>query len=126
MASQGPEILWKELKGKRVKANDGQELGEIKEVSENYLQLVKGTTHEDSFWIPKYVVDAYDGKVLWLLVSSDDFKSYAYSAEPEPEQYARGFESFKTTPYGQKAVYPADFNQHVRLTEERGTRTSVT
>jgi hypothetical protein len=37
---------------------------EIKEVSQNFLHLEKGTVKKDKFWIPKYVVDAYDGKIL--------------------------------------------------------------
>ncbi len=32
----GPTTLWRTLKGKNVKTNDGKDLGEIKEVSENY------------------------------------------------------------------------------------------
>ena len=78
-SSEGPRILWEQLKGKKVKANDGKELGEIKEISQNYLRLEKGIVNKDKFWIPKYVADAYDGKVLWLLANSDDvIKSYVH------------------------------------------------
>src|SRR5947209_3636697 len=52
----GPSTLWKTLKGKDVKTNDGQDIGEIKEVSENYLLLEKGKVRKQKFWIPKYVV----------------------------------------------------------------------
>ena len=34
----GPTILWSMLKGKEVMTNDGKNLGEIKEFSQNYLQ----------------------------------------------------------------------------------------
>jgi hypothetical protein len=67
------------------------------------LRLEKGTVKKDKFWIPKYVADAYDGKVLWLLISED--------------QYARDFEAFKSTPYGQKATYNPDSDQNVRVVE---------
>ncbi len=33
----GPTTLWKTLKGKNVRTNDGKDLGEIKEVSEKLL-----------------------------------------------------------------------------------------
>ncbi|PWU79165.1 MAG: hypothetical protein DLM72_18740 [Candidatus Nitrosopolaris wilkensis] len=62
----GPTTLWKTLKGKNVRTNDGKNLGEIKEVSENYLHVEKGTVRKEKFWIPKYVADAFDGKTLWL------------------------------------------------------------
>lgn len=120
MASEGPTILWDQLKGKKVKTNDGQEVGEIKEVSQNYLRLEKGVVNKDKFWIPKYVADAYDGKVLWLLVSSEDVtKGYMYGNEPQVQEYTRDFETFRASPYGQKAVYLPDFNQNIRMTEER-------
>ena len=40
----GPTTLWRTLKGKNVRTNDGKDLGEIKEVSENYLHVEKGTS----------------------------------------------------------------------------------
>ena len=65
---EGPTILWSMLKGKKVKSNDGKDVGDIKEVAQNFLRLEKGTVKKDKFWIPKYVADAYDGKTLWLLI----------------------------------------------------------
>lgn len=41
MANEGPAILWEQLKGKKVRTNDGRELGEIKDVDENYVRLRK-------------------------------------------------------------------------------------
>ena len=49
---EGPTILWTMLKGKKVKSNDGKDVGEIKEVSQNFLRLEKGTVKKDKFWIP--------------------------------------------------------------------------
>ena len=111
--------MWTMLKGKKVKSNDGKDVGEIKEVSQNFLRLEKGTVKKDKFWIPKYVADAYDGKVLWLLISEEEILGkYHHGAEPPGDQYARDFESFKSTPYGQKATYSPDFDQNVRVVEE--------
>lgn len=123
MASEGPTILWEGLKGKKVKTNDGQDLGEIKQVVANYIRLEKGVVSKDKYWIPKYVADAYDGKVLWLLVSSDDVaRGYSYTTQPAKEQYAREFETFRMTAYGQKAMYLPHFDQNIRMTEERASR----
>jgi hypothetical protein len=116
---EGPTILWTMLKGKKVKSNDGKDVGEIKEVSQNFLRLEKGTVKKDKFWIPKYVADAYDGKVLWLLIGEEEIlDKYHHGSEPPSEQYARDFEAFKTTPYGQKATYRPDSDQNVRVVEE--------
>jgi hypothetical protein len=115
----GPTTLWKTLKDKNVKTNDGKDLGEIKEVSENYLHVEKGTIHKEKFWIPKYVADAFDGKTLWLLIDEEELRGkYQYGKEPSPgDQYTRDFESFKGTRYGRNANYTADFNENIRVVE---------
>ena len=126
-SNQGPTILWEQLRGKKVKASDGQELGEIKEISQNYLLVEKGLVSKDKVWVPKYVADAYDGKTLWLLVSSDEAaKGYSFEEQPAREQYAREFETFRATPHGQNAVYLPDLDQNIRLTEERPASSTAT
>ncbi len=124
--NEGPRILWEQLKGKKVKTNDGHDVGEIKEVTQNSIRLEKGIVNKDKSWIPKYLADAYDGKVLWLVISNDDLaKGYSYTTEPDREQYTHDFEAFKATPYGQRAVQLPDFEQNIRMTEERKSNTSI-
>ena len=124
--SEGPRMLWENLKGKKVKTSDGKELGEIKEISQNYLRVDKGMINKDKTWIPKYVADAYDGKVLWLLVTSEDImKNFIFGEEQPIQEYGRDFEAFKTTPYGKKAMYLSDFEQNIRMTEERTSSAST-
>ena len=115
----GPTALWKTIKGKDVKTNDGKHLGKIKDISEKYIHIEKGTIHKDSFWIPKYIGDAFDGKTLWLLIDEEEIRGkYQYGKEPPPgDQYAKDFESFKRTPYGQKGNYGADFDESIRVVE---------
>ncbi len=115
----GPTTLWKTLKGKNVKTNDGKDLGEIKEVSENYLHMEKGTIHKERFWIPKYIADAFDGKTLWLLMEEEELRGkYQYGKEPPSgDQYSKDFEIFKGTRYGQNANYTADFDENIRVVE---------
>ncbi len=87
----GPTTLWRTLKGKNVKTNDGKDLGEIKEVSENYLHVEKGTVRKEKLWIPKYVADAFDGKTLWLLIDEEELRGkYQYGTQlPQGDQYSR-------------------------------------
>ena len=39
----GPTVLWGLLKGKKVKSNDGKDLGDLDKISQNYIRLEKGT-----------------------------------------------------------------------------------
>ncbi|MDQ3717618.1 MAG: hypothetical protein M3298_01645 [Thermoproteota archaeon] len=125
-SSEGPRILWEQLKGKKVKTNDGHDVGEIKEVTQNYIRLEKGVVNKDKLWIPKYLADAYDGKVLWLVIGNDELaRGYSYTTEPAREQYTQDFEAFKATPYGQRIVQLPDFEQNIRMTEERKSNTDT-
>jgi hypothetical protein len=118
-SKEGPTVLWSILKGKKVKTNNGKELGEIKEITDNFLRLQKGTVSKRNFWIPKYTADAYDGKVLWLLTNEEELlDKYRYGAEPPGEQYVKDLESFKGTPSGQNATNRGpDFDRNIRVVE---------
>jgi hypothetical protein len=125
-SSEGPRVLWEQLKGKKVKTNDGHDVGEIKEVTQNYIRVEKGIVNKDKSWIPKYLADAYDGKVLWLVIGDDELaKGYSYTTEPAREQYTHDFEAFKATPYGQRVVQLPDFEQNIRMIEERKSSTGT-
>lgn len=96
--ASGPTILWNQLKEKKVKTNEGKDIGEIKEISQNHLRLEKGTISKDKFWIPKYIVDTFDGENLWLSANEEEVKErYLFGQEPSTEQFTRGFESFRKT-----------------------------
>ena len=115
------------LKGKEIKTNDGKDVGEIKEISQNYLRIEKGTINKEKFWIPKYLADAFDGKTLWLLINKDDlFARYLYGSEPPSDQYAKEFKTFRQSPYGQKAPFLDGSGSNCRLKEGSETQTSST
>jgi len=60
----GPTTLWKTLKNRDVKTNDGKDLGEFKDISDNYIRVEKGTIHKESFWIPKYIAALEDSSFI--------------------------------------------------------------
>jgi hypothetical protein len=60
------------------------------------------------------------------VIGKDDLgKGHSYTTEPAREQYAHDFEAFKATPYGQRAVQLPDFEQNIRMTEERKSNTGT-
>ena len=115
----GPTILWSMLQGKSVITSDGKDLGEIKDVSDNYIRLEKGTIKKDKFWIPKYTADAYDGKHLWLLINEEELHSkHVYGDEsPKGDEYTKGLESFKSSTSGQQGEYNSGFEERIRIIE---------
>lgn len=121
----GPTVLWDVLKGKKVKTNDGKELGEIKEFSQNYVRVEKGTLRKDSFWIPKYVGDAFDGNTLWLLISEEEVlgrfkygeKEGESNVAPSSEQYSKDFELFRGSPAGKDREHSSNLDESIRVVE---------
>jgi hypothetical protein len=110
----GPTVLWAELKGKKVKSNDGKDLGDIDKISQNFIKLEKGTIKKAEFWVPKYLADAFDGKVLWLLTGEEDTRGkFQYGEEPPTEQYDKDFGS---SSYGQNRTWDGE---KVNVTPER-------
>ena len=107
------------LKGKKVITNDGKDIGEIKDISDNYIRLEKGSIKKDKFWIPKYTADAYDGKHLWLLINEEEVHSkHVYGDEsPRGDEYTKGLESFKSSPSGQKGEYSPGVEERIRIIE---------
>lgn len=104
--SEGPTILWGQLKGKKVKSNDGKNLGEIDKVSQNYIRLEKGKVKKKKFWIPKYFADTYDGKEVWLLETREEVESkFRFGKEPPPEQLQQDLDSFKKSERGRDRVW---------------------
>jgi hypothetical protein len=53
------------------------------------------------------------------LIGEEELRGkYQYGTQPPPgEQYSKEFESFKGTPYGQKANYESDSNENIRVVE---------
>ena len=120
----GPTVLWDVLKGKKVKTNDGKELGEIKEFSQNYVRVEKGTLRKENIWIPKYVGDAFDGRILWLLISEqevlDRFKhgeEGEVNEAPSTEQYAKDLETFRGSSAGKDRKSKSDLDDSIRMVE---------
>jgi hypothetical protein len=79
------EVVWKDsLDGSRVL---DESTGEIKKTSENHLLLEQGRVHKHRFWIPKFVADAFDGKVLRLMLSEEKVRGrYHYGIEPPTQE----------------------------------------
>ena len=86
----GPTVLWSELKDKKVKSNDDKKLGRIKRISDNHFKIEKGLVMKKSFWIPKNIADAYDGKYIWLSSNEEQIHDKFFYGEEPPESDQTG------------------------------------
>ena len=92
----GPTVLWSDLKGKKVKSNDGKKLGEIKRISQNHFRVGKGSIRKKSFWVPKNLADAFDGDYLWLSNNEEQIHDkFFYGEEPAEDDKTAPVERIK-------------------------------
>lgn len=95
--TSGPTILWDEMKDKKVKSIDGENLGKIEKISQNHIMVEEGLIKKKRFWIPKFLADVYDGKYLWLDIKKEEIKKqYYYDEEPAASQYDLEMSEFNT------------------------------
>jgi hypothetical protein len=65
------DVLKKEARG-----IGNADLGEVQEVSPEYIITQKGTLVVDKFYIPKSLVDRFDGNTVWFKVTEEDSNKY--------------------------------------------------
>jgi uncharacterized protein (TIGR02271 family) len=75
MSSSSSTIDWSDIIRKEARGSNDEDLGEVQEVGENYILVQRGLINKDKFYIPKDMVESYDGDVLRFSVSEEDAKS---------------------------------------------------
>ncbi len=68
-------LSWDKLKGKNAKSIDNKEIGKIKEISQDYIQIEKGLVSKDYFSVPKYFVEGYEDDDIVISLTEDEIKN---------------------------------------------------
>ncbi len=68
-------LSWDKLKGKNARSIDNKEIGKIKEISQDYLQIEKGLVSKDYFFVPKYFVEGYEDKDINISLTEYEIKN---------------------------------------------------
>ena len=67
---------WNKVIKKEAKSNDNKELGEIQGTEYNCLVVERGLVNKEFFYIPKDLVENYDGKTVNFKISEEIEKKY--------------------------------------------------
>ena len=82
-------IDWDEIIKKEARGSGDEDLGEVQEVSGNYVLVQRGIVNKEKFYIPRDLVESYDGDVLRFKVSEEDAKSrFLRDSAPTPSESA--------------------------------------
>jgi uncharacterized protein (TIGR02271 family) len=73
--SSSSTIDWSDVIKKEARGSNDEDLGEVQEVGENYVLVQRGMINKDKFYIPRDMVESYDGDVLRFSISEEDAKS---------------------------------------------------
>jgi hypothetical protein len=88
-------IDWKELKGKEARGVEKKvDLGEVQGVGRNYVITKKGIANKETFYIPKYLAQGFDGKRLFFNVTEGQKAEFMRNSPPTYEEY---FNKYKLT-----------------------------
>ena len=70
--SSSSTIDWNDVIKKEARGINDEDLGEVHEVGENYILVQRGLINKDKFYIPKDMVESYDGTILRFRISEED------------------------------------------------------
>ncbi len=65
-------MMW----SKKKQGSDGGNLGEVKEITHNYVITEKGIVDKDRFHIPKESIRHVDGQYVWFKITEEQAKQY--------------------------------------------------
>jgi hypothetical protein len=57
-------IDWNDVIKKEARGSGDEDLGEVQEVTGNYVLVQRGTINKEKFYIPRDLAESYDGSVI--------------------------------------------------------------
>jgi uncharacterized protein (TIGR02271 family) len=104
-------IAWNDVIKKEARGTiDDSDFGEVQEIGQHYVQTQKGMISKDKFYIPKYLVQGYDGDTLWFNASEDQLQSWKRDSAPEYNEYSTRY---------RKTEMPTDIETRIPLISEK-------
>src|ERR687884_1708434 len=83
-SSRTSNIDWNDVIKKEARGSGDEDLGEVQETGQDYVLVQRGMINKEKFYIPKDMVESYDGDVLRLSISEEDAKSRFLGYSPPP------------------------------------------
>jgi hypothetical protein len=93
---------WDKIIGKKTKSNDDKELGEVKSISPDYVEVEEGTVSKKHYFIPKYHVESFD---------KDDNIHIAFTKDEIRNRYQRD------APPSESELKTQEYQERIRTVE---------
>ena len=68
-------LTWDKAIDKNARSIDKKDIGKIKHISENFIQIEKGLVNKDNIFIPKYYVQGYEDDNIIISLTENEIKN---------------------------------------------------
>jgi len=117
--SNSKNIDWDDVIKKEARGFDDEDLGEVQETRQDYVLVQKGMINKEKFYIPKNMVESYDGSVLRFNISKEEVKNRYMGDSPLPARAADEYSSSSYKEEEDKSNVSRETDTRVPLIEER-------
>jgi uncharacterized protein (TIGR02271 family) len=89
--SSSSSISWDDVRKKEARGvSDDYDFGEVQEVGSNYVVTQRGLVSKEKFYLPKYLVQGYDGDTLWFNITEDQARTnFMRDSPPQEQEYSK-------------------------------------
>jgi uncharacterized protein (TIGR02271 family) len=84
--SGSSSIDWYDVTKKEARGSNDEDLGEVQEVSQNYVLVQRGILNKEKFYIPRDLAESYDGTLLRFRISKEDAETRFLRDSPPGEE----------------------------------------
>ena len=74
-SSYSGKIDWKDIIKKEARGINNEDLGEVQEVTQDYVLVEKGVINKEKFYIPRDLAVGYNGTILIFSISEEESKN---------------------------------------------------
>ncbi len=97
---------WDKMISKKAKSNDDKELGEIKSISPDYVEVEEGAVSKKRYFIPKYYVESFDkDDNVRIAFTKDEIKN-RYQRDAPPSESELKTQEYQERIRSVEATYP--------------------
>jgi hypothetical protein len=83
----GEIISWDRAIGKKVRSADDRDLGNVQNMTRDYIKTSEGKLSKNYYFIPKFYLSGYDGDRLWVSLAKNEVKSrFERETAPDPSE----------------------------------------
>ena len=109
---------WNDAIKKEARGKQDIDLGEVQEVSTSYVRTKKGLINKHDYYLPKYLVEGYDGDKVYFRITQDDADrlfTKENNTPPSDEEYRTNYRDENPL----KDKLPSDIETKIPVMGER-------